>query len=36
MQLPAQLIRPRSGTLLWLADPSAASMLDAASLIKTN
>jgi 6-phosphogluconolactonase len=36
MQLPAQLIHPRSGTLLWLADPSAASMLDAASLIKTN
>src|ERR1700681_3619515 len=28
MQLPAQLIRPRSGTLLWLADPTAASMLD--------
>jgi 6-phosphogluconolactonase len=26
-QLPAQLIRPRSGSLLWLADPIAASML---------
>jgi 6-phosphogluconolactonase len=27
MQLPAQLIRPPSGSLLWLADPTAASML---------
>jgi 6-phosphogluconolactonase len=27
VQLPAQLIRPRSGSLLWLADPTAASML---------
>jgi 6-phosphogluconolactonase len=29
MQLPAQLIRPRSGSLLWLADSTAASMLAA-------
>ena len=26
-QLPAQLIRPRLGKVLWLVDPSAASML---------
>jgi 6-phosphogluconolactonase len=31
-QLPAQLIRPRSGSLLWLADKTAASMLNPASL----
>jgi 6-phosphogluconolactonase len=26
-QLPAQLIRPKLGKVLWLVDPSAASML---------
>jgi len=31
LQLPAQLIRPRSGSLLWLVDPTAASMLASAA-----
>jgi len=31
-QLPAQLIRPRPGKLLWLADTTAASMLSTARL----
>jgi len=26
-QLPAQLVRPKLGQVLWLVDPSAASML---------
>jgi 6-phosphogluconolactonase len=28
MQLPSQLIRPRSGALVWLVDQAAASLLD--------
>ena len=30
-QLPAQMVRPRRGTVLWLVDRTAASMLRAAS-----
>jgi 6-phosphogluconolactonase len=26
-QLPAQIIQPKQGKVLWLVDPSAASML---------
>jgi 6-phosphogluconolactonase len=26
-QLPAQMIHPKSGGVLWLVDPTAASML---------
>jgi 6-phosphogluconolactonase len=32
VQLPAQLIRPRRGRLLWLADATASSMLSTTRL----
>jgi 6-phosphogluconolactonase len=34
-QLPSQLIRPAHGTLLWLVDQSAASLLDPSTSIPT-
>jgi 6-phosphogluconolactonase len=34
-QLPSQLIRPTHGTLLWLVDQSAASLLDPSTSIPT-
>ena len=34
-QLPAQLIRPLQGTLLWLVDESAASLLDPSAITPT-